>query len=258
MVCVPARAAVSCSPGSSRSAPYTCSRCSSAPSTRHRSSVASNAAAERGAKSAANSTRDGAGSPRVAGSASSDPADYTTSNGDPIARNLARIGGDWERLQQARRSEGAVAAFLELHVEQGGVLEERGDWIGVVEGVVGQRRFTVTIDGQANHAGTTPMAGRRDALTAAAAVVLAVQQLALQHPGDPVATVGRLEVWPNAANVVPGRVQLSVDLRDLQMAVLDALSEQLGEALTRIAPAVAARSASNRSLRWIPPRPIHG
>lgn len=170
----------------------------------------------------------------MAGSASSDPADYTTSNGDPIARNLARIGGDWERLQQARRSEGAVAAFLELHVEQGGVLEERGDWIGVVEGVVGQRRFTVTIDGQANHAGTTPMAGRRDALTAAAAVVLAVQQLALQHPGDPVATVGRLEVWPNAANVVPGRVQLSVDLRDLQMAVLDALSEQLGEALTRI------------------------
>jgi N-carbamoyl-L-amino-acid hydrolase len=170
----------------------------------------------------------------MAGNASDNPADYTTSNGAPIERNLARIGGDWSRLAEACRDDDAVAAFLELHVEQGGVLEQRGDSIGVVEGVVGQRRFTVTIEGQANHAGTTPMEGRRDALVAAAAVVLAVHGLAVAHPGDPVATVGRLEVWPNAANVVPGQVQLSVDLRDLRATVLDQLCQQMEQALAEI------------------------
>ncbi|PWL23251.1 MAG: Zn-dependent hydrolase [Synechococcus sp. XM-24] len=173
----------------------------------------------------------------MAGTASGDPSDYTTSNGDPIERNLARLGGDWERLTTAARSDDAIAAFLELHVEQGAVLEQRGDSIGVVQGVVGQRRFTIRVCGQANHAGTTPMDQRQDALVAAAQVVLAVQTTALEHPGDPVATVGRFEVWPNAANVVPGEVQCSVDLRDLDPEVLSSLSAQLEERLASIAEA---------------------
>ena len=163
----------------------------------------------------------------VAGTASDDPESYVTSNGQPIQENLARIGGHWPSLASARRSDQAYAAFLELHVEQGGVLEQRGDAIGVVEGVVGQRRFSINVQGQANHAGTTPMGLRQDALVAASRIVLAVEAMASRHPGDPVATVGRLEVWPNAANVVPGAVSLTVDLRDVDRTVLDQLVEEL-------------------------------
>ena len=163
----------------------------------------------------------------MTGTASADPADYTTSNGDPIAVNLERIGGHWPSLASARRDDKAIAAFLELHVEQGSVLESRGDAIGVVEGVVGQRRFSIRITGQANHAGTTPMDLRQDALVTAAEVVLAIETLAIRHPGDPVATVGRLQVWPNAANVVPGSVEMTVDLRDLSPQVLEELVDGL-------------------------------
>ena len=121
-----------------------------------------------------------------------------------------------------------------MHVEQGGVLEQRGDAIGVVEGVVGQRRFSINVKGQANHAGTTPMGLRQDALVAASRLVLAVEAMASRHPGDPVATVGRLEVWPNAANVVPGAVALTVDLRDVDPTVLDQLVEELMQQVERI------------------------
>jgi N-carbamoyl-L-amino-acid hydrolase len=170
----------------------------------------------------------------MTGTASADPADYTTSNGDPIAVNLERIGGHWPSLASARRDDKAIAAFLELHVEQGSVLESRGDAIGVVEGVVGQRRFTIRISGQANHAGTTPMDLRQDALVTAAEVVLAIETLAIRHPGDPVATVGRLQVWPNAANVVPGSVEMTVDLRDLSPQVLEELVDGLMQDLETI------------------------
>ena len=173
----------------------------------------------------------------MAGSACSDPDSYATSNGQPIAENLERIGGHWPSLASACRSDGAIAAFVELHVEQGAVLEQRGDTIGVVEGVVGQRRFNVRIGGQANHAGTTPMSMRRDALTTAAQLVLEVERLARDHTGDPVATVGRLNVWPNAANVVPGQVELSIDLRDLCPSVLDELVANLRCLVRQIADA---------------------
>ena len=170
----------------------------------------------------------------MTGRASADPAAYATSNGESIERNLARIGGDWAHLASANRSDHAIAAFLELHVEQGGVLEQRQHDIGVVQGVVGQRRFTIRVNGQANHAGTTPMDERQDALVAASHVVLAVQQLAALHPGDPVATVGKLEVWPNAANVVPGEVVMSVDLRDLSADVLSGLEVDLRQRLSEV------------------------
>ena len=170
----------------------------------------------------------------IAGTASFDPKAYATSNREPIEDNLARIGGHWPSLASARRADDACAAFLELHVEQGGVLEQRGDAIGVVEGVVGQRRFSIQVDGQPNHAGTTPMTLRQDALVAASRIVLAVETMARQHPGDPVATVGRLEVWPNAANVVPGSVALTVDLRDVNSVVLDQLVAELMQQVERI------------------------
>ena len=91
----------------------------------------------------------------LAGTACGDPESYATSNGQPIQDNLARIGGHWPSLASARRSDESYAAFLELHVEHVVVLDQRGDAIGVVEGVVGQRRFSINVKGQANHAGTS-------------------------------------------------------------------------------------------------------
>ena len=170
----------------------------------------------------------------MAGTASSDPADFVTSNRTPIQDNLEKLGGQWSDLPSAQRSDSEIAAFLELHVEQGAVLESRHDVIGVVDGVVGQRRFTISIQGQANHAGTTPMSARCDALAAAAEVILGVQAMASNHPGDPVATVGRLQIAPNAANVVPGFAELTVDLRDLDPCVLDELTDTLMNMLERI------------------------
>ena len=173
----------------------------------------------------------------MTGVASDNPADYTCSNGQAISDNLPCAGGNWQQLGQARRDDDAIAAFVELHVEQGGILESRGDAIGLVEGVVGQRRFLVRVEGQANHAGTTPMDGRQDALATAAQVILAVQELAKNHPGDPVGTVGKLQLWPNAANVVPGQVEMSVDLRDLSLEVLSELVEDLESRLRSISRA---------------------
>ena len=172
----------------------------------------------------------------MAGTASAEPTAYATSNGEPIDVNLKRIGGHWPALASACRPDLRLR-FSGVARRAGAVLEHRGDAIGVVEGIVGQRRFSIQVEGQANHAGTTPMTLRKDALAAASRVVLAVESIAQQHPGDPVATVGRLEVWPNAANVVPGSVSMTVDIRDLSPAVLDQVVASLEAELERISNA---------------------
>jgi N-carbamoyl-L-amino-acid hydrolase len=179
----------------------------------------------------------------MVGRASDEPESYTTAVGRPIQECLAGIGGDWERRSEARRDPKEIAAFLELHVEQGGVLEAVGKEIGVVEGVVGQQRYTISVSGQANHAGTTPMAMRRDALTTAAQIILAIEDMALHFPGDPVATVGKLQVWPNAANIVPGRVEFTLDMRDLAHPVIDHMRAQLERKIENIAVASRTRIA---------------
>lgn len=134
--------------------------------------------------------------------------------------------GNWHNIALARRSSSDITAFVELHVEQGPMLESMGKQIGVVEGIVGQRRFNITVKGSANHAGTTPMQMRCDALVAASQVVLAVNRIG-KTPGQQVATVGKMEVLPNAANVVPGWVEMSLDIRDLSSLHIDSLLEQL-------------------------------
>ncbi|EDY39144.1 N-carbamoyl-L-amino acid amidohydrolase [Cyanobium sp. PCC 7001] len=179
----------------------------------------------------------------LVGRGSDDPASYVTALGLPIEDALASIGGDWEQRSSARRAPEEIAAFLELHVEQGGVLEAVGKEIGVVEGVVGQQRYTISVTGQANHAGTTPMGMRRDALTTAAQIILAVEDMALHFPGDPVATVGKLQVWPNAANIVPGRVEFTLDMRDLSHSVIDHMRAHLERKIENIAVASRTRIA---------------
>jgi allantoate deiminase len=105
-----------------------------------------------------------------------------------------------------------MSAYLEFHIEQGPVLESLQLLLGVVDAIAGQSRLEVTFEGQTNHAGTTPMKLRRDALTAAARWILEVEQNAAAREGL-VATVGRMQVEPNAANVIPGRVKVSLDVR---------------------------------------------
>ena len=104
------------------------------------------------------------------------------------------------------RPRGAWHAYVELHIEQGGTLDRAGVPIGIVEGIVAIHRYDVVVEGMANHAGTTPMDGRQDALVAASQLVLAVREIAAARQGRQVGTVGRLEVEPNSPNVVPGRV----------------------------------------------------
>lgn len=152
-----------------------------------------------------------------------------------LAEPLERIGGNWEEIGTAKRTREDIAAFIELHVEQGAVLERSHKQIGIVQGVVGMLRQAISITGQANHAGTTPMDSRQDALVAAAQIVLFVQSIALKMPSQPVATVGFLTVAPNAVNIVPGQVDLTVDMRDLSQACLDEMKELLDQELKAIA-----------------------
>ena len=109
-----------------------------------------------------------------------------------------------------------AAAYVEVHIEQGPVLEAKGEPLGVVTGIVGQSRLRVTVTGEAGHAGTVPMALRHDAFAGAAEMALALERIAREHPEDGmVGTVGRIEALPGAVNIVPGRVVFTVDLRSL-------------------------------------------
>jgi N-carbamoyl-L-amino-acid hydrolase len=148
---------------------------------------------------------------------------------------VRKIGGDVDRMAEARRRVGSFHAYLELHVEQGGTLDRAGIPIGVVLGIVTIDDFDVRVRGFANHAGTTPMGERRDALVAAARVVLAVRQVATGEVGAQVGTVGQLEVKPNAPNVVPGEVELTVEFRDLDGGKVARLGAALRERCAGIA-----------------------
>jgi N-carbamoyl-L-amino-acid hydrolase len=155
-----------------------------------------------------------------------------TWNGLSKADGIRRIGGDPVRIDEARR-DGWFRAYLELHIEQGGHLDQSGIPIGVVEGIVAVRRFRATIEGVANHAGTTMMADRRDALVAASYLVLAVREEVMRLPGRQVGTVGHLDVVPNATNVIPGRVEHTIELRDLSSGRLETIAEAIrGRAAT--------------------------
>jgi hydantoinase/carbamoylase family amidase len=136
----------------------------------------------------------------------------TGPDGRTLADRLRTTGGDPDRLREAAWP--AIAGYVELHIEQGPVLDAIGCTIGVVTGIIGIRQGTITVTATANHAGTTPMHQRRDALLAAAPLIGFVASLATEGPAD-VATVGSLTVHPGNVNVVPGRVTLSYDIRSL-------------------------------------------
>jgi len=148
-------------------------------------------------------------------------------NGMTRADAIRKVGGDPGRITDAIRPRGAHHCYLELHIEQGGTLERQGIPVGVVEGIVAIDRHEVTVIGFANHAGTTPMAGRQDALLAASHLTIAVRQIVSSEPGRQVGTVGRLDVTPNAPNVIPGAARLTIELRDLSAEKLTRLAERI-------------------------------
>ncbi len=161
--------------------------------------------------------------------------DVKSDSGHLIRDGIRAVGGDPHRLEQARRPSGELKAFIELHVEQGAVLEESRTDIGVVEGIVGIRWWDVTIEGTANHAGTTPMNRRQDALVSAAQLVLAVNKVATTLEGTQVATVGKIRVEPGAYNVVPGRVVMGLEIRDLADDKIEAVFELIRAEAAQIA-----------------------
>jgi N-carbamoyl-L-amino-acid hydrolase len=155
------------------------------------------------------------GSQAMTGRQGTGALDVVSHSGKTVRDGIRTVGGDPDRLEQARRKPGDLKAFVELHIEQGAVLHEDGIDIGVVEGIVGIRWWDVVIDGIANHAGTTPMNRRRDALVSAAELALAANRVATTLTGRQVATVGRIRAEPGAPNVIPGRVVMSLEIRDL-------------------------------------------
>lgn len=157
--------------------------------------------------------------------------ELTSRSGKTIREGIRFIGGDSDRLATVRRKPGDIAAYLELHIEQGGILDREKIDIGVVTGIVGIKWWDVTIDGFANHAGTTPMDQRRDALLAAARFIELVNRTVTSIRGRQVGTVGRIQALPGAPNVIPGRVVLSLELRDLDAAKIEMLYQKIrGEA----------------------------
>jgi N-carbamoyl-L-amino-acid hydrolase len=129
----------------------------------------------------------------------------------------------------------ALSAYLELHIEQGPILEAEEKAIGVVTGVQGVRWYEAGITGRESHAGTTPMPRRADAMVACARLALEVQRIALAHAPTAVGTVGRVEVEPNSPNVIPGVVRMTVDLRHHDDATLAAMEAELYAAIPRVA-----------------------
>lgn len=184
----------------------------------------------------------------------------TNSAGETLAQGITRLGGQVEKLSHVQRLPGSVAAFIELHIEQGPVLESRDINIGVVSHLVGIRRVQISVQGRPDHAGTTPMDIRCDALVAAARLIDACHQYAkaLNQPEQyVVATIGRIEVQPNVPNAVPGRVEMVLEVRSDQESVLasfpEALLQKQAASLTELAAQVHMRELSRASVTHCDP-----
>jgi N-carbamoyl-L-amino-acid hydrolase len=166
-------------------------------------------------------------------------------NGMRRADAIRKIGGNPDRILEARRAKSSIHCYIELHIEQGGNLEKAAMPIGVVEGIVAIDKYDVTVTGFANHAGTTPMAERQDALLAAAQLTIAVREVVTSEPGRQVGTVGHLEILPNAPNVIPGVARMTIEVRDLSPEKL----RRLGDAIRARARDIATTSRTTIELK---------
>ena len=167
------------------------------------------------------------GSRAMAGKIDQATLEVKTASGYTNGEGIVRVGGDPKKVFEVKRSSDELHAFLELHIEQGNVLHKNGLDIGVVEGIVGLKWWDVEILGLTNHAGTTPMNDRKDALIAASKFVLAVNEIVTGIEGAQVATVGRIEAFPGAPNVIPGKVIASLEIRDLNADKIKSIYTQI-------------------------------
>ena len=167
------------------------------------------------------------GSSAAAGILPADIAGRSDEAGEKLRDWLMKMGGDASRIGAARISPGSVAGYVELHIEQGAVLDESKVPIGIVQGIVGINQRICTATGFANHAGTTPMDRRKDALAATSRAVLAVREEVRAEQGAQVGTVGWIKAEPGATNVIPGRVTFPVELRDLDAAKIDRIASRV-------------------------------
>jgi N-carbamoyl-L-amino-acid hydrolase len=175
------------------------------------------------------------GSSAAAGLLDASVLERRDEEGRTLADWLRRYGQDPARFAEAKLKPGSVAAYVELHIEQGGVLDSKKIQIGVVEGIVGIHWYTCHATGFANHAGTTPMDKRSDAFAAASRAVLAVREEVRAEPGRQVGTVGYAKVEPGARNIIPGRVEFPVELRDLDRAKTERIWARIQQRFAQIA-----------------------
>jgi allantoate deiminase len=175
-----------------------------------------------------------------------DPAwlDLADDEGVTLREAISAWGGDPDAIGQESFDPATLLGFVEMHIEQGPVLEAEDLPVAVVSSITGSARATMVVHGMAGHVGTVPMGLRRDALAAAAEIVLAVEDTGRSEP-DLVATVGRMEVGPGAPNVIPGRVEMTLDLRHSDPAVRERAIGAIREAGTAIAERRGVR------LQWI-------
>jgi N-carbamoyl-L-amino-acid hydrolase len=190
------------------------------------------------------------GSRAVAGTLSQAHLALRDASGRTLAAAIESVGGDPGRIANSAWHKDDVLAFVELHIEQGPILEEAGIPIGIVSGVAGIERLHMTFEGQAGHAGTTPMRSRHDALCAAAEAVLVVEQVASR--GDGVGTAGKIEASPGALNVIPGHVELWAELRHTSKEWLDGASRGLQAAATEIGARRGVRTTIDHLSRTEP------
>lgn len=187
------------------------------------------------------------GSRALVGQLSPEALQVKSSSGLTQYEGIKAIGGNPDRVMEIKRKKGDLAAFLELHIEQGGNLDREGIAIGVVEGIVAIEWYEFTFKGFANHAGTTPMNMRKDPMLPAARLVLAVNEIVNSFEGSQVATVGKIEAFPGAGNVIPGEVKLNVEIRDLSSEKI----HQVYQAIEEKAQLQAKESGTKVSVRHI-------
>jgi len=175
-------------------------------------------------------------------------------DGNAVDGYLAQSGGDPNRLAEAVWRPGELAGFLELHIEQGTVLERAGVPIGVVDGIVGRSIFDIRVVGGQGHPGTTPMADRRDALAAAARLVLDVEAIAGERGLCARSTTGYLRVHPNTTNTIPGMVELTAEVRDVDPVRLDGAEAEVLAVAARLA---RERGVEVNAVRAARSEPVH-
>ena len=167
------------------------------------------------------------GSKAMVGGLTSGGLQQKSQSGLTMAEGIKAIGGNPDNIQSCIRKKGDFNAWVELHIEQGGILEKENIQVGVVEGIVGIVHWEVMVEGFANHAGSTPMNMRQDALLAASKFIVAVNEVINSVKGNQVGTVGKIAAMPGAYNVIPGKVVLGLEIRDLSSEKIEMLFNEI-------------------------------